>query len=78
MVPFKLSGTGAAMVTYILALAFLHVPGAPPKLIAPHESREACMVDAAKYNRADEQLRSKGAREAGMEYVCLKIERATI
>jgi hypothetical protein len=66
------------MVSYILALAFLHVPGAPPKLIAPYESREACMVDAAKYGKADETLRSKGAREAGAEYVCLKIERVVI
>jgi hypothetical protein len=66
------------MVSYILALAFLHVPGAPPKLVAPHESRESCMVDAAKYNKADDQLKSKGAREAGAEYVCLKIERVVI
>lgn len=66
------------MVSYILALALLKVPESAPKLIAPHTSRESCMVDAAKLNSTDAQLRSKGAREIGAEYVCLKIERTTI
>jgi len=69
---------GGIMVLYILAFTLLNVPEAAPELMAPHKSRESCMVAAAKLNNTDESLRSKGAREVGAEYVCLKIERTTI
>jgi len=61
--------------TYILALALLAQPGSAPRLLEPHESREACYAQADKLNRTDERLRSNDARVLGVEYVCLKVER---
>lgn len=64
------------MVTYILALAFLHVADAAPRLLEPHTSRDACMVAAEQHNKADDGLRTEQGKKLGAEFVCLKIERA--
>lgn len=64
------------MVTYILALAFLNVADAAPKLLEPHKTQDACHAAANARNRKDEGLQTQQARELGAEFVCLKVERA--
>lgn len=64
------------MTAYILALAFLNVVDAAPRLLEPHKTRDACMVAAEKRNKADDGLRTEQAKQLGAAFVCLKVERA--
>ena len=64
------------MIEYILAVAFLNVMDArKPHMVLPMETRSACMAEAEKRDKQDEQLRDPQLRELGAEYVCLKVKR---
>lgn len=67
------------MLGYILAIASLtHMDENAPKAVQWFEAREGCMTEATKQNQTNEKLRDQEARELGLEFVCLKVERAQI
>lgn len=66
------------IVESILALAALNLPTVPPELLRPFASHEQCMVEAEKMNKTVEELRTPPAREAGYEFICLKVSRVLI
>ncbi len=66
------------MLVSILALVALANPAIEPGLLERFQSHEACMVEADKRNRTDPDLRTQLAREAGIEYVCLKVVRSGV
>lgn len=64
---------------YILAIMMM-VAGntSAPLLIAPFESREACMEAAISGTKNDDRLKHPALVAQEAEYVCLKVERITI
>lgn len=69
----------AKPVTHILAVHFFNeAESKPPYMLLPFTDGEACLKEADKRNRTDEQMRRDDLRAMGAEYVCLKIERVTV
>lgn len=63
---------------HILAVMLFNKMDTRPHLLGTISGAEKCLAEAERLNRTNEALRERDAREAGAEYVCLKIERAAI
>ena len=59
---------------FLVLLALLKMDEFPPKPIAPPTSHEECVMAAAKANAADPRIKLPEWQEAGVRYVCLKLD----
>lgn len=66
------------VIEWILAYAMLNAMSeSAPRPLAPMPSRSACLAEAEKRNRTDENLRDPEVRKLGGEFVCLHVVRVT-
>lgn len=66
------------VIEWILAYAMLNMlHQSAPVPVAAMTSRSACMAEAERRNRTDENLRDPKVRQLGGEFVCLRIVRVT-
>lgn len=67
------------MIEAILAYAMMfHLEDSRPQLMVPFTSLAACLIEAEKLNRTDEDLRDPRVRAVGGEYVCLVIKKVGV